>query len=190
MKNRVVFNYRRALREPKKIRQITDNYYLPFTIEFLPALNFVIFLVLTFILGYIIRKVYPYAFSSSWFIFLVGVPLMLTWLVTKIKPEGKNIYRFLYDYIVYLISYKIFKKKICNGVEVKNMHKTIIFKQCVEVVDSKNGKIKTSVKDNQKQFYINENGRRICLLQNKKRVNFDSKSENGRIVQKEVERVF
>jgi len=167
--SRVVFNYRRALREPKKIRQITETYYLPFSIELIPALNFVLFLILTFLIGYIIRSFYPSAFSKTWFIFLICVPLFFTWLVTKIKPEGKNIYIFIYDYFKYLFGIKLPKKKFCDGEEVEWMNdKKITFTECVEVVDKENGEIKTSVKDDKKQYVVNENGRRIRILSYKK----------------------
>ncbi|MBP2079644.1 conjugal transfer protein [Oceanobacillus polygoni] len=173
--SRVVFNYRRALREPKKIRQITDNYYLPFTIELIPALNFIIFLIITLFLGWLIKQFYPYAFSNSWFIFSVGIPLVLTWLVTKIKPEGKNIYIFIYDYVKYLFTIKIPKKQYCDGEEVKwANHNKVVFKDCVWVVSKKDGEIKTSDKDNKGQFAINENGRRVRVLSDKERINSDS----------------
>lgn len=166
---RVVFNYRRALREPKRIRQITDNYYLPFTIELIPALNFIIFLILTFLTGIMIKKIYPYAFMKTWFVFLVTIPSLFTWLVTKIKPEGKNIYKFIYDYFVYLFRVKIPKKKYCNGKEVEFMDKgKVTFKKCVLVVNEKNGESRASFKNNKKQFAINERGRRIRILSYKK----------------------
>lgn len=167
--SRVVFNYRRALREPKKIRQLTKTYYLPFTIELIPALNFVLFLIMTFLVGWIIRKFYPYAFSNTWFIFLVCIPLLFTWLVTKIKPEGKNIYMFIYDYVKYLFGIKIPKKKFCNGKEVEWMNeKKITFKECVWVVDKKNGTTETSIENNKEQYAVNENGRRVRILSYKK----------------------
>ena len=165
---REVFNYRRALREPKKIRQITDYYYLPFTIELIPTINFLLFLGITFLMGWMIRRIYPYAFSDTWFIYLIGIPLLLTWLVTKIKPEGKNIYVYIYDYIKYLVAIKIPRKKFCNGEEVVWMNdKKITFKQCVWVVDKKNGKTETSNKNNKKQFALNKNGRRVGVLSDK-----------------------
>jgi|SRR5699024_6783332 len=178
--SRVVFNYRRALREPKKIRQITDRYYLPFTIELIPALNFVLFLILTFFIGYIIRSFNPSAFSRTWFIFLIGVPMLLTWLVTKIKPEGKNIYIFIYDYFKYLFVIKLPKKKFCDGEEVEWMNDNkITFTECVEVVDKENGKIKTSVKDNKEQYVVNERGRRIRILSYKERIDSNSKPKSS-----------
>lgn len=173
--SRVVFNYRRALREPKKIRQITDNYYLPFSIELIPLVNFIVFIVITFALGWMIRQIYPYAFSNTWFIFLVGIPLALTWLVTKIKPEGKNIYIFIYDYVKYVLAIKIPRKKYCDGEEVKWANqKKVLFKDCVWVVNKKDGKIKTGNKDNKGQFVINENGRRVRVLSDKERINSDT----------------
>ncbi|MBP2079781.1 conjugal transfer protein [Oceanobacillus polygoni] len=165
---REIFNYRRALREPKKIRQITDYYYLPFTIELIPAINFLLFLGLIFLIGWMIRRVYPYAFSDTWFVFLIGIPLLLTWLVTKIKPEGKNIYVYMYDYVKYLVAIKIPRKKFCNGEEVVWMNdRKITFKQCVWVVDNKNGKTETSNKNDKKQYALNENGRRVRVLSDK-----------------------
>ncbi|MDO6450543.1 conjugal transfer protein [Oceanobacillus profundus] len=165
---REVFNYRRALREPKKIRQITDYYYLPFTIELIPAVNFLLFLGITFFIGWMIRRVYPYTFSNTWFIFLMGIPLLLTWFVTKIKPEGKNIYVYMYDYVKYLVAIKIPRRKFCNGEEVVWMNdRKITFKQCVWVVEKKNGKTETSNKNDQKQYALNENGRRVGILSDK-----------------------
>jgi len=177
---REVYNYRKALREPKKIKQITDNYYLPFSIELLPAVNFMIFLILTLVIGYFVRKVYPNAFSNTWFIFIVGLPLFLTWLTNKIKPEGKNIYRFIYDYFMYLVMIKIPKKRFCCGEEVRNMYSNITFKQCVGVYNKNEDKI--SIENDKRQHVINENGRRIRVLSNKKRINFDSESENDRAI--------
>lgn len=178
--SRVVFNYRKALREPKKIRQITDRYYLPFTIELIPALNFVVFLMMTFLVGWIIKKVYPYAFSNTWFIFLFGVPSLLTWLVTKIKPEGKNIYVYIHDYVKYLVTIKIPKKKYCNGKEVEWMNdKKVTFKKCVWVVDKTNGETETSIESDKEQYAINKNGRRVCILPYKERIDSYSKSKSG-----------
>lgn len=185
---RVVFNYRRSLREPKKIRQITDNYYLPFTIELLPALNFFIFMIITFVIGFFIRKVYPYAFSNTWFVFLVGVPLVLSILVTKIKPEGKNIYRFMFDYVKYLFLIKIPKRKFCNGDEITIMKSNISFKSNVEVVAG--SEVKDSIENDKQEYVVNENGRRVRILSNKKRININSKQKRGRTIQEKMENVL
>ncbi|MEK4303709.1 conjugal transfer protein [Oceanobacillus sp. FSL K6-0251] len=177
---RVIFNYRKALREPKKIRQITEFFYLPFPIELIPTLNFFLFLALTFLSGYVIRQFYPYAFADSWVIFLIGIPLVLTTLVKKIKPEGKNIYIYIYDFIKYVFMVKMPNKQFINDRLVEfTDNKEITFRQCVKVVDDKNGKIETSSKDNKKQYAVNERGRRIRILPNQEQINSNPEQKSS-----------
>lgn len=173
---RIVFNYRKALREPKMIRQVTDYFSLPFPIELIPAINFLVFFGLTFAIGYLIRQEFPYAFANTWFVFLAGIPLLFTILVKKIKPEGKNIYVYIYDYCKYLITIKIPKKVFCHDNKVEFLNdRSIQFADLVEVVDRRNGEVKNTNESNQEQYVINERGRRVRLLSYKKQVDSDSK---------------
>ncbi|MCC2251781.1 conjugal transfer protein [Virgibacillus sp. AGTR] len=177
---RTVFNYRKALREPKKIQQLTENYSLPFAVELIPVINFFIFLGITFIVGYNIRKAFPHAFDNSWFIFLIGIPLLLAYLVTKIKIEGKNIYLYFVDVVKYFLSIKIPKKRFCNDKQVEWMNDTkILFKKCVKVVGKSNGEIKNANENNEREFIVNENGRRVGVLSYKEPVHTNAKQKSS-----------
>lgn len=168
---RTVFNYRKALREPKKIQQLTENFSLPFAIELIPAINFFVFMLITFGIGYIIRMGFPHAFANTWFIYLVGIPLALTMFVTKIKPEGKNIYLYFWDIAVYFVRIKIPQKKFCNDKEIEWMDESNIkFRKCVKVVGTFEP-IKNANENDEREFVVNENGRRVGVLSNKEPVN-------------------
>ena len=39
---------------------------------------------------YGVRMIFPHAFENTFFIVIFGTPVLLTMLVTKIKPEGKT----------------------------------------------------------------------------------------------------
>ncbi|WYQ41268.1 conjugal transfer protein [Bacillus sp. FSL W7-1321] len=161
---RTVFNYRKALREPKKIQQLTENFSLPFAIELIPAINFFVFMTITFGIGYIIRMGFPHAFANTWFIYLVGIPLALTMFVTKIKPEGKNIYLYFWDIVVYFVRIKIPRKSFCNDKEIEWMENKVQFRKCVKVVGVLNESIEDTDEDNEGKFVVNENGRRVGVL--------------------------
>ncbi|WYU53935.1 conjugal transfer protein [Bacillus sp. FSL K6-0047] len=173
---RTVFNYRKALREPKKIQQLTENFSLPFAIELIPAINFFIFMFITFGIGYIIRMGFPHAFANTWFIYLVGIPLALTMFVTKIKPEGKNIYLYFWDIAVYFVRIKIPQKKFCNDKEIEWMDESNVrFKKCVKVVGKANVNSKNANENAEREFVVNENGRRVGVLSRQKPVYPDAK---------------
>ncbi|MFB4260951.1 conjugal transfer protein [Shouchella clausii] len=173
---RTVFNYRKALREPKKIQQLTENFSLPFAIELIPAINFFVFMTITFGIGYIIRMGFPHAFANTWFIYLVGIPLALTMFVTKIKPEGKNIYLYFWDIAVYFVRIKIPNKRFCNDMEIEWMDESNVkFKKCVKVVGTLNEPIENTHENDEREFVVNENGRRVGVLSHKKPVYPDAK---------------
>lgn len=177
---RVVFNYRKALREPKKIRELAPGVYSPISFELIPTINWFMFLAITFYVGLHIRKVYPYAFEDTWAILLFGIPTLLTTLVKKIEPEGKNIYIFIYDFIKFFITIKLPNKQFINDRRVAfASDKKVTFKKCVEVVNNRNGEVETSIKDNKKQFTLNKRGRRVGVLSNQEQVDSDSKQKSG-----------
>ncbi len=180
---RVVFNYRKALREPKQLREIAPGVYLPFPIELIFAVNFILFFVITLYVGNKIRDIYPYAFEKTWVIFLLGIPLLMATLFKKIEPEGKNIYIFVYDLIKFFITIKLPNKQFINDRRVAFADdKKITFKKCVQVVSDKHGKSETSSKDNKKQYAVNERGRRVGILSHQEQVDTKSKQKNSRAI--------
>ncbi|MEC2218544.1 TcpE family conjugal transfer membrane protein, partial [Bacillus subtilis] len=62
---RLVFNYRKAMREPKKIQQLTENYSLPCAVEVIPASNYFIFFGLCFGFWSGVSMIFPNAFENS-----------------------------------------------------------------------------------------------------------------------------
>ncbi|MGF4041186.1 conjugal transfer protein [Bacillus subtilis] len=169
---RLVFNYRKAMREPKKIQQLTENYSLPFAVELIPAINYFIFVGLCFGFWYGVRMIFPHAFDNSYVIVIFGIPFFLTMLVTKIKPEGKNIYIYFFDFAKFYFLIKLPQKKFCNDRKINlSNEKQIEFRKLVKVVDYSN-ETKNAYEGNTQEFAVNKNGRRVGVLPNKKQ--FDS----------------
>lgn len=137
---RMVFNYRKAMREPKKIQKITDKFSLPFVIELIPMINYFIFVAISFGCFLGVRKIFPSAFENTFLIVIFGIPLALTIFVSKVKPEGKNIYLYFWGVLKYLIMIKLPKKKFCNDRDVRFINqKEIRFKPLKEVRNFESG---------------------------------------------------
>ncbi|MED1423126.1 conjugal transfer protein [Bacillus altitudinis] len=154
--SRFVFNYRKALREPKKIQRITENYSLPFAIELIPMINYFIFVAISFGFFLGVRKFFPSAFENTYVIVILGIPLGLTILISKVKPEGKNIYLYFLGLIKYLVLIKLPKRKYCNDkvIEFSN-DQEIKFKSLVKVV-RKNGCSKNTNENPVKQYDLDQ----------------------------------
>ena len=166
--SRLVFNYRKAMREPKKIQRITENYSLPFAIELIPMINYFIFVAISFGFFLGVRKIFPSAFENTFVIVIFGIPLGLTILITKIKPEGKNIYLYFWGLLKYLIMIKLRKKRYCNDKVMDFANdQEIKFKSLVKVV-RKNGCSKNTNENPVKQHGLDENGRRLGVLSDQK----------------------
>lgn len=177
---RFVFNYRKALREPKQLREIAPGVFLPFAIELIFAVNFILFFVITLYIGNKIRDIYPYAFEKTWVIFLLGVPLLMATLFKKIEPEGKNIYIYVYDLVKFFVTIKLPNKQFINDRRVAFADdEKITFKKCVQVVKDKYGESEASGKNNKKQYAVNERGRRVGILSNQEQVDTNSKQEDS-----------
>ncbi|MBC1317747.1 conjugal transfer protein [Listeria booriae] len=172
---RMIFNYRKAMRQPKQIRHLYNDVSLPFAIELVPAINFILFAVLTFFVGYGIRRMgFPHAFSHTWFFFLVGIPLGLTFLIIKIKPDGKNIYLYLYDLSKYLCTVKWRQRTFCQDEPTDLLQeKKITFRTLVKVVEERHA-TKNADEGNQREFTVNEEGRRVRVLSYQKPVDTDA----------------
>lgn len=93
---RLVFNYRKAMREPKKIQQLTENYSLPFAVELIPAINYFIFVGLCFGFWYGVRMIFPHAFDNSYVIVIFGIPFFFNDACNENKAgRQKHLYIFL-----------------------------------------------------------------------------------------------
>ncbi|MCY9361229.1 conjugal transfer protein, partial [Bacillus spizizenii] len=107
-----------------------------------------------------------HAFDNSFVIVIFGIPIFLTMLVTKIKPEGKNIYLYFIDFAKYYFFIKLPQKKFCNDREVDlSNEKQIEFRKLVKVVDYSN-ETKNAYEGNTQEFAVNKNGRRVGVRAN------------------------
>ncbi|QQK79510.1 conjugal transfer protein [Salicibibacter cibi] len=173
---RVVYNYRPAFREPKRIQQLTDRYTLPIAIELIPTINFLVFMALTGLMMYVIRLIFPFTFELTFVIILVGLPLFLTMLMRKVNPDGKNIYLYLWGLFNYLRKVKLPNKTYCNDRDVTWMDdKKITFKKCVEVVKRKDGRRTNAYENDVSEFATDERGRRLGVSSYKGEVHSEAK---------------
>lgn len=163
-----VFNYRKAFREPKRFQQVTKNFTLPIAFELVPVLNFILFIVLFFGIGAGIRKLFPSAFSSSWVFWLVAPSLLCTILVAKAKPDGKNIYLYLWDLAKYLVREKWANKVYCGDEAVLYHHMKITFRGIKTTRKRGKERSKRAIKNaNERptqEFTIDPNGRCVGVL--------------------------
>lgn len=76
-----------------------NDYHLPRPVPQSIAITFAVFFVLSiFLKGYP-----PFVFGSSFVTNSLGVPVLLTWLVNKLKPDGKTPVGFVYSWFRYMV---------------------------------------------------------------------------------------
>ncbi|WP_144559656.1 conjugal transfer protein [Shouchella miscanthi] len=172
---RYVFNYRKAMREPKQVQQLTKDYSLPFAFQLIHVINFFLFFFIVLGVGLLIRMGFPHAFGKSFLVFLIGIPFGLTVLVTKIKPEGKNLYLYFLDVARYYLQIKLPKKRFCQDHEVQWMDEPQTFKPCVKVVQSNYEYVKNTDEDATEELTIDENGRRVGVLSSQESIHSHAK---------------
>ncbi|EAG9434178.1 hypothetical protein DB724_14090 [Listeria monocytogenes] len=156
---RVVFNYRKIFREEKVIREWTEGKPLPFPIPLMPALNFVGALIFSALFSQFLQL---FGLAKQWLIPCIFISLLYAFVVSKVKPDGKNLYVYLFDYIRFYYRYKIRCIKIANDKPIK--HSEIVVFTKTERVSVNAGKINNSSEGNQRQFTTNKKGRRVGVL--------------------------
>lgn len=145
------------MREPKKIQRITENYSLPFAIELIPMINYFIFVAISFGFFLGVRKIFPSAFENTFVIVIFGIPLGLTILVSKIKPEGKNIYLYFLGLIKYIVLIKLPKKKYCNDKVIDFANdQEIKFKSLVRWCEKNGGESENTNEEHIKQHDLDQ----------------------------------
>ncbi|EDN9403959.1 hypothetical protein GXD46_08865 [Listeria monocytogenes] len=157
---RVVFNYRKIFREEKVIREYAEGKSLPFPIPLMLALNFVGALIISALFSQLLQL---FGLADWWLVPCIFISLMYAFLVAKIKPDGKNLYVYLFDYIRFYYRYKIKRIKIANDKAIKQAE-IVIFTNTERVSTTYGGKIKDSSQGNQRQFTTNKQGRRVGVL--------------------------
>lgn len=159
---RRVFNYRRMFRTPFTFQKF-GNFTLAFEIPAVPAINFVGLVIICSVIWVKWKAIFPHELSVFDIFFIVGAPLLGAFLVSKINPDGKNIYVFLWGMLKYLFIIKIPKKCYCGDTQVWYKKETKIQFQKLAKVRGKHA-TRNAHEGNKKQYAIDENGRRVGVL--------------------------
>ena len=122
MNDKNLYNYTKPLKEPMKIRRIKSFVIskkgIPVTSIIIGALFFVLF--------FVVNKIIP--FTNVLGVVYYSIPLLLTYLIVNINPDGKNILLYLYDYFVWRINISSKKRVFSYDVEVLYRRKNIRFR--------------------------------------------------------------
>lgn len=124
---RKVYNYRRVFRIPYSFRRFGSFLEFKFDIPAVFLANLLgTFLLVLFIWLKIIQKVFPHDFAM-WDIFIiVGVPIGIAFLISKVSPDGKNIYRFLWGILVYIVRIKLPNAKYCRDEKLRDANEKLV----------------------------------------------------------------
>lgn len=122
MNDKNLYNYTKPLKEPMKIRRIKS---FVISKKGIPVTSIIIGLLL-FVLFFVINKIIP--FTNVLGVIYYSIPLLLTYLIVNINPDGKNILLYLYDYFVWKINISSKKRVFSYDEEVLYRQKNIRFR--------------------------------------------------------------
>lgn len=122
MNDKNLYNYTKPLKEPMKIRRIKSFVIskkgIPVTSIIIGALFFVLF--------FVVNKIIP--FTNVLGVVYYSIPLLLTYLIVNINPDGKNILLYLYDYFIWKINISSKKRVFSYDEEVLYRKKNLKFR--------------------------------------------------------------
>lgn len=121
------YNYRNVFNEPIKIKQLTQNFSLPYLIKLRDILIYLITIFLIFVLFHSIVSFISSYVPLFTMLFYIGVPYLMVRLIEKVQPDGKNIFWFLWDYVSFYFEYLQPKKKICHDTKVNYIDQSVVF---------------------------------------------------------------
>ena len=122
MNDKNLYNYTKALKEPMKIRRIKS---FVISKKGIPVTSIIIG-VLLFVLFFVINKIIP--FTNVLGVIYYALPLLLTYLIVNINPDGKNILLYLYDYFIWKINISVKNRVFSSDEEVLYRQKNIRFR--------------------------------------------------------------
>lgn len=114
-----MYNYKKALNQPVLIQRITKNVTLNRPYEVFDMFIFVLGFLLMFLvfapISHLINAIIP----AGWFVSYVIIPYFFVRFVKTVQPDGKNVFKYLLDYVSYLLTYRVGKKDIYKGEKIK-----------------------------------------------------------------------
>ena len=93
------YDYSIVYAEPYRVQQITSNWRLPFPV----ALTFLLvaifeYLFLHSFIGWVISF-----FPPAGVVFYIGIPYLCVLALAKLKPDGKKVHFYLWDWFCYVV---------------------------------------------------------------------------------------
>lgn len=113
------YNYTSIFKEPYRIQDIPNVVRLPFSIVVVDAVTAcVVSLLIKLFLGSVIATMAE-TFQFMYMLCYVGIPIGSVMLMNKIQPDGKKIYYFLLDSLIYYFTVQLPDIVICEGKKCK-----------------------------------------------------------------------
>lgn len=97
------YDYSIVYAEPYRVQQITSNWCLPFPVALVNAATFLLvaifeYLFLRSFIGWVISF-----FPTAGVVFYIGLPYLCVLALAKLKPDGKKVHFYLWDWFCYVV---------------------------------------------------------------------------------------
>lgn len=113
------YNYTSIFKEPYRIQDIPNIVRLPFSIVVVDAVTAVVVaLLINLFFGSMIATLVK-TFQFMYMLCYVGLPIGSVMLMNKIQPDGKKIYYYLLDSLIYYFTVQLPDMIICEGKKCK-----------------------------------------------------------------------
>lgn len=124
------YNYTSIFKEPYRIQDIPNLFRLPFSIVVVDAVTaIVVALFINLFFGSMIATLAK-TFQFMYMLCYVGMPIGAVMLMNKIQPDGKKIYYYFLDSLIYYFTVQLTDSIICEGKKCrrKELTESIQFK--------------------------------------------------------------
>jgi hypothetical protein len=120
------YNYKHVFDEPIKIRQLTDNFSLPFAIR----LDQIVLAVVIFALEYFLFKglinFLNGFFGGFKYILYLGFPYFLSQKILALNPDGQKLSFYIKDLFLFIFLIQLPKVKYCNDKKLEELEKGLV----------------------------------------------------------------
>ncbi|HFL0843174.1 hypothetical protein JFD52_02490 [Enterococcus faecium] len=97
------YDYSIVYAEPYRVQQITSNLRLPFPVALVNAATFLLVVIFEYLflrsfIGWVISF-----FPPAGVVFFIGLPYLCVLALAKLKPDGKKVHFYLWDWFCYVV---------------------------------------------------------------------------------------
>ncbi|WP_195958034.1 TcpE family conjugal transfer membrane protein [Enterococcus gallinarum] len=118
------YNYTSVFKEPYRIQDIPNVMRLPFSIVVVDAVTAIVVGILVYLFfGSVIASLAK-MFQFMYMLCYVGLPIWAVMVMNKIQPDGKKIYYYLLDSVIYYFTVQLPDIVICEGKKCKRKELT------------------------------------------------------------------